>query len=121
MKEYLSICCISQSFLPYIGGLARYVESLGKQFLKHGHEFKVMHFKTANIDPIDFSEGIEVIRVNVLNLGEETLIKYMEFKETILNITHNQCERRDPTASSWGIPHSFTTSQNVTAASCGVS
>ena len=90
MKNHYSICCVSQSFLPYIGGLARYVESLGKQFLKHGHEFKVMHFKTANIDPIDFSEGIEIIRVNVTNLGEDTLIKYMQFKELILNITHNE-------------------------------
>lgn len=90
MKGHYSICCVSQSFLPYIGGLARYVESLGKQFLKHGHEFKVMHFKTANIDPIEFSEGIEIIRVNVTNLGEEMLIKYMQFKETILNITHNE-------------------------------
>ena len=90
MKDHYSICCVSQSFLPYIGGLARYVESLGKQFLKHGHEFKVMHFKTVNVDPIEFSDGIEIIRINVTNLGEETILKYMQFKEAILNITHNE-------------------------------
>lgn len=93
MKEYLSICCVSQSFLPYIGGLARYVESLGKQFIKHDHEFKVMHFKTASIESIDFSEGIQIIRVNVMKLGEDTLTSYMQFKEAILNITHEEAIR----------------------------
>ncbi len=88
--DKLSICCVSQSFLPYIGGLAKYVEALGKEFIKNGNEFRVIHFKTPGIQPIDFSDGIEMIRANIPNLGEETLKKYMRFKELILNVTHEE-------------------------------
>lgn len=90
MEKHISVACVSQSFLPYVGGLARYVEALGKQFLKNGHDFKVIHFKTASIGPIDFSSGIEMIRANVPKVGDETLAKYMKFKELILNVTHGE-------------------------------
>ncbi|MBI5222910.1 glycosyltransferase family 4 protein [Candidatus Micrarchaeota archaeon] len=94
--EHLSIFSVSQSFLPYIGGLARYVDALGKQFVKRGHQFQVAHFKTPQTDVIDFSGGIEIIRINVPKLGDETLSKYMQFKELVLKITH--AEKTDDTS-----------------------
>lgn len=86
----ISVCCVSQSFSPYIGGLARYVEALGKQFLRHDHDFRVIHFKTPNIQTIDFSSGIEMIRANVPKVGNKTLEKYLAFKEQILKVTHEE-------------------------------
>ena len=62
MDNYLSICSVSQSFLPYMGGLTKYVNALGKKFIRDGHDFRVMHFKTQNLDAIDFSSGIPLLR-----------------------------------------------------------
>jgi glycosyltransferase involved in cell wall biosynthesis len=90
MEEHISICSVSQSFYPYIGGLARYVDALGRKFVTNGHQFKVVHFKTSETPVIDFSHGLEITRVNIPKLGEETLSKYMEFKELILQVTHGE-------------------------------
>ncbi len=84
----LSICVVSQSFYPYLGGLTRYVNALGRQFIKNGSEFRVVHFKTPSIGQIDFSEGLELHRVNVNKLGSEVLSGYMKFKEIIIEATH---------------------------------
>lgn len=90
MKEHISVCSVSQSFYPYIGGLARYVDALGRKFVSYGHEFRVVHFKTSETPVIDFSNGLEITRVNIPKLGEETLSKYMQFKELILQLTHGE-------------------------------
>ncbi len=84
----LSICAVSQSFYPYLGGLTRYVNALGRQFVKNGSEFRVVHFKTPSIGQIDYSEGLELLRVNVNKLGSDVLSDYMRFKEIIIEATH---------------------------------
>ncbi|HIH19429.1 TPA: glycosyltransferase family 4 protein [Candidatus Micrarchaeota archaeon] len=88
MDKYLSICSVSQSFLPFMGGLTKYVNALGKRFIRDGHDFRVMHFKAQNLDAIDFSSGIPLLRTNVEGVGTETMAGYMRFKECLLNATH---------------------------------
>lgn len=88
MIQPKSICCVSQSFLPYVGGLTRYVNALGKQLVKDGYDFRVFHFKTSNIGAVDFSTGMQLIRINIDDLGNDTLESYMGFKEMLLNATH---------------------------------
>jgi len=88
MRKYLSICSVSQSFLPFMGGLTKYVNALGKKFVRDGHEFRVMHFKGKDIGAIDFSSGIELLRTDVEGIGEDTMEAYMKFKEYMLNATH---------------------------------
>lgn|GEM_PF-5767439 len=84
----MSICSVSQSFLPFMGGLTKYVNALGRQFIRDGHDFRVMHFKAQNVEAIDFSSGIPMIRTDVEGLGRDTMDGYMRFKEHILNATH---------------------------------
>ncbi len=86
--EPVSICAVSQSFYPYIGGLGRYVNALAKYLMKNGNEFRVIHFKTDAIPPIDFTEGIELLRVNIGKLGAEKIANYMRFKELVIDATH---------------------------------
>ncbi len=88
MEKYMSICSVSQSFLPYMGGLTKYVNALGKKFIQGGHDFRVMHFKTQSIEAIDFSSGIPLLRTNVEGVGAEAMGGYMRFKESLLNATH---------------------------------
>ena len=88
MDKYLSICSVSQSFLPFMGGLTKYVNALGKRFIRDGHDFRVMHFKTQDLDSIDFYSGIPLLRTNVEGVGEESMAGYMRFKECLLNATH---------------------------------
>ncbi len=84
----ISVCAVSQSFYPYMGGLTRYVNALAKYMMKTGNEFRVIHFKTDVIPPIDFSEGIELLRVNIGKLGNDKITNYMRFKEVIIEATH---------------------------------
>lgn len=90
MNEHLNICCVSQSFLPYVGGLTKYVQALGREFIKNGHQFTVLHFKTPKTDPVFYSDEIKMVRADVSKLGEETLKGYMKFKERIIDITHGK-------------------------------
>ncbi len=96
MKDYLSICSVSQSFLPYMGGLTKYVNALGRQFVKDGHEFRVVHFKTSNIGAVDFSSGIQLVRADIERLGEDAIAGYMGFKESLLNATHTYGQVVEP-------------------------
>ncbi len=57
-----------------------------------------------------------MIETIVTRHGQITLSKDIRQKLGI-----NQCDRRDPTASRWGMPHSVTTFQIGVAASSGVS
>lgn len=91
--EPISICAVSQSFYPYIGGLGRYVNALAKQLMKNGNEFRVIHFKTDAIPPIDFTEGIELLRVNLGKLGADKVANYLKFKEIIIEAT---CGAKNP-------------------------
>ncbi|MBI2085414.1 MAG: glycosyltransferase family 4 protein [Candidatus Aenigmarchaeota archaeon] len=84
----ISVCAVSQSFYPYMGGLTRYVNALAKYLMKMGNEFRIIHFKTDTIPPIDFSEGIELLRVNIGKLGKDKIANYMRFKEIIIEATH---------------------------------
>jgi glycosyltransferase involved in cell wall biosynthesis len=86
----ISICAVSQSFHPYLGGLTKYVNALGKELIKNGHEFRVIHLKTPSIGSIDFHDGVELIRTGISELSDEEMEGYGNFKEIILRVTHGE-------------------------------
>ncbi len=86
----MKICVVSQSFYPYIGGVTRYLQSLGKKLLARGDEMVVVHLKTPDMPEYEVVDGIRVYRMSELEGMQESIDGYFKFKEMIIDVTHGR-------------------------------
>jgi glycosyltransferase involved in cell wall biosynthesis len=88
----MKICVVSQSFYPYIGGVTRYLQSLGKKLLARGDEMVVVHLRTPDMPEQDVIDGIKVYRMSEQEGMQESIDGYFRFKELIIDVTHGRRE-----------------------------
>lgn len=61
-------CFFSAQYLPHLGGVERYTYNLAKTLIHHGNNVIVVTSNLGNMNYHEISEGIEIYRVNCLNL-----------------------------------------------------
>jgi glycosyltransferase involved in cell wall biosynthesis len=86
----MKICVVSQSFYPYIGGVTRYLQSLGRKLLARGDEMVVVHLRTPDMPEQDVVDGIKVYRMSDQEGMQESIDGYFKFKELIIDVTHGR-------------------------------
>jgi len=86
----MKICVVSQSFYPYIGGVTRYLQSLGRKLLARGDEMVVVHLRTPDMPEQDVIDGIKVYRMSEQEGMQESIDGYFKFKELIIDVTHGR-------------------------------
>ncbi len=84
----MKICVVSQSFYPYIGGVTRYLQALGRKLLERGDEMMVVHLKTPEMPDYEVVDGIRVYRMAETDSMHESMDGYLKFKELIIDVTH---------------------------------
>ena len=86
----MKICVVSQSFYPYIGGVTRYLQALGKKLLSRGDEMVVVHLKTPDMAEYEVVDGVRVYRMSDLEGEQDSIDGYFKFKELIIDVTHGR-------------------------------
>jgi glycosyltransferase involved in cell wall biosynthesis len=86
----MKICFVSQSFYPYIGGVTRYLLSLGKKLISRGDEVSVVHLKAPDMPEYEVIDGVRVYRMSDLEGMQESIDGYFRFKELIIDVTHGR-------------------------------
>lgn len=86
----MKICVVSQSFYPYIGGVTRYLQSLGRKLLDRGDEMVVVHLRTPDMPETEVIDGIRVYRMSEQEGMQESIDGYFRFKELIIDVTHGR-------------------------------
>ena len=84
----MKICAVSQSFYPYIGGVTRYLQALGKKLVERGDELVVVHLKAPDMPDFEVVDGVKVYRMSGDDGMQESMDGYFKFKEMIIDITH---------------------------------
>jgi Glycosyltransferase len=84
----MKICTVSQSFYPYVGGVTRYLQALGRRLIERGDEMIVVHLKTPDMPEFEVVDGIRVYRMAETDSLRESMDGYLKFKELIIDITH---------------------------------
>ncbi len=84
----MKICTVSQSFYPYIGGVTRYLQALGRRMIDRGDEMIVVHLKTPEMPDFEVVDGIRVYRMAETESLRESMEGYLKFKELIIDTTH---------------------------------
>lgn len=84
----MKICAVSQSFYPYIGGVTRYLQALGKKLIERGDELVVVHLKAPDMPDHEVVDGIKIYRMSGEEGMQESMDGYFKFKELIIDITH---------------------------------
>ncbi|WP_424359128.1 glycosyltransferase family 4 protein [Methanocella sp. MCL-LM] len=84
----MKICSVSQSFYPYVGGVTRYLQALGKRLIERGDEMIVIHFKTPEMSDYEVVDNIRVYRMAESAGLKESMEGYLKFKELIIDTTH---------------------------------
>jgi glycosyltransferase involved in cell wall biosynthesis len=86
----MKICVVSQSFYPYIGGVTRYLQSLGRKLTARGDEMVVVHLRSSDMPEYEVVDGVRVYRMS----GDEGMLEsidgYFKFKELIIDVTHGR-------------------------------
>lgn len=86
----MKICVVSQSFYPYIGGVTRYLQSLGGKLISRGNEVVVVHLRTPDMPEQDVIDGIKVYRMSGEDGMQDSFDGYFKFKELIIDVTHGR-------------------------------
>jgi len=84
----IRICTVSQSFLPYTGGVSYYLIWLGRKCRELGHKLTVIHLRPKDSPVEDEVENIKVYRVPKEQPHPIVIEGYTRFKELILKIFH---------------------------------
>jgi glycosyltransferase involved in cell wall biosynthesis len=84
----MKICAVSQSFYPYIGGVTRYLQALGKKMIGRGDELVVVHLKAPDMPDFEVVDGVKVYRMSGDEGMQESMDGYFKFKELIIDVTH---------------------------------
>lgn len=84
----MKICTVSQSFYPYVGGVTRYLQALGRRLIERGDEMIVVHLKTPEMPDFEIVDGIRVYRLAETDSLRESIDGYLKFKELIIDVTH---------------------------------
>jgi len=84
----MKICSVSQSFYPYVGGVTRYLQALGKRLIERGDEMIVVHLKTPEMSDFEVVDNIRVYRMAESAGLKESMEGYLKFKELIIDTTH---------------------------------
>ncbi|HUL62560.1 MAG TPA: glycosyltransferase family 4 protein [Methanocella sp.] len=84
----MKICTVSQSFYPYVGGVTRYLQALGRRLIERGDEMVVVHLKTPDMPDFEVVDGIRVYRLAETDSLRESMDGYLKFKELIIDTTH---------------------------------
>ena len=84
----MKICSVSQSFYPYVGGVTRYLQALGKRLIERGDEMIVVHLKTPEMSDFEVVDNIRVYRMAESAGLKESMDGYLKFKELIIDTTH---------------------------------
>lgn len=84
----MKICSVSQSFYPYVGGVTRYLQALGKHLISRGDEMIVIHLKTPEMSDYEVVDNIRVYRMAESAGLKESMDGYLKFKELIIDTTH---------------------------------
>jgi len=86
----MKICVVSQSFYPYIGGVTRYLQSLGKKLIGRGDEMVVVHLRSSDMPEYEVVDGVRVYRMSGDEGMQESIDGYFKFKELIIDVTHGR-------------------------------
>jgi glycosyltransferase involved in cell wall biosynthesis len=86
----MKICVVSQSFYPYIGGVTRYLQSLGRKLIGRGDEMVVVHLRAPDMPEYEVVNGIRVYRMSGEEGMQESIDGYFKFKELIIDVTHGR-------------------------------
>ena len=86
----MKICVVSQSFYPYIGGVTRYLQSLGKKLIGRGDEMVVVHLRASDMPEYEVIDGVRVYRMSGDEGTQESIDGYFKFKELIIDVTHGR-------------------------------
>lgn len=84
----MKICTVSQSFYPYVGGVTRYLQALGKRLIERGDEMIVVHLKTPDMPDYEVVDSIRVYRMAESVALKDSMEGYLRFKELIIDTTH---------------------------------
>ena len=84
----MKICTVSQSFYPYVGGVTRYLQALGRRLTERGDEMIVVHLKTPEMPDYEVVDDIRVYRMGETDSLRESMDGYLKFKELIIDVTH---------------------------------
>lgn len=84
----MKICSVSQSFYPYVGGVTRYLQALGKHLIERGDEMIVIHLKTPEMSDFEVVDNVRVYRMAESAGLRESMDGYLKFKELIIDTTH---------------------------------
>lgn len=84
----MKICVVSQSFYPYIGGVTRYLQSLGRKLTARGDEMVVVHLRSSDMPEYEVIDGVRVYRMSGDESMKESIDGYFKFKELIIDVTH---------------------------------
>ena len=82
------ICFVSQSFVPYPGGVSTYLYDLGKRFIKDGNDVTEVCFRPPGADYHEIIDGIEVYRIPKRIPSMEMFKGYGSFKDAIYKSFH---------------------------------
>jgi len=86
----MKICVVSQSFYPYIGGVTRYLQSLGRKLTARGDEMVVVHLRSSDMPEYEVVDGVRVYRMSGDEGMQESIDGYFRFKELIIDVTHGR-------------------------------
>jgi len=86
----MKICVVSQSFYPYIGGVTRYLQSLGRKLTARGDEMVVVHLRSSDMPEYEVIDGVRVYRMSGDEGIQESIDGYFRFKELIIDVTHGR-------------------------------
>lgn len=88
LSKEKSICFVSQSFLPYPGGVSSYLYSLSQKFIEEGDQIIEICLKTPETDRRENIDGIEVYRIPKRTPSKKLFSEYGRFKDTIYKSFH---------------------------------
>jgi len=82
------ICFVSQSFVPYPGGVSTYLYDMGKRFLKDGNDVIEVCFRPPGAAHREKIDGIEVYRIPKRIPSMDMFKGYGAFKDAIYKAFH---------------------------------
>ncbi len=82
------ICFVSQSFVPYPGGVSTYLYDLGKRFIKDNNAVTEVCFRPPGAGYHEIIDGIEVYRIPKRIPSMEVFKGYGSFKDAIYRAFH---------------------------------